>query len=176
MADHGGICCRHGESAGSRMSVTPLAADSVRAVARRLAPHFDTPSSLAEAVLAEIGDDPARLVAALHESLPAYVADLIRGSRNRTITGRSAKVSGIRDWHKRFLAELLHTESGWRQIGACTASDLLFAAEERRVHAAKELCRAAQYEALAARLADAGVETVADLPESDVRDALDAAA
>jgi hypothetical protein len=149
---------------------------------------------LADAVLAELVTEDM-LRAAARQMLPQYVADMLRDSRNRTISGRpsvsedtpaakvsgrppgwSAKVSGIREWHKQFLAELLHTESGWRQIGACTADDLMFAAGARRVHAAKELHRAAQFEALAARLTDAGVETVADLPESVVRDALDAAA
>lgn len=158
------------------MSVTPIGPESVRAIARRLAPNFDSPATLADAVLAELADDSERVLAAIQEILPGYVADLIRRSRNATITGRSSKVAGIRDWHKRFLAELLHTESGWRQIGACTAADLLFAAEERRTHAAKELHRAAQYEALAEQLAAAGVDTVADLPESVVRGALDVAA
>ena len=158
------------------MSVTPIGPESVRAIARRLAPGHDSPGSLADAVFAELATDPERAMTALQEILPNYVADLIRRSRNTTITGRSSKVSGIRDWHKRFLAELLHTETGWRQIGACTAADLLFAADERRTHAAKELHRASQYEALAEQLAAAGVDTVADLPESVVRGALDAAA
>ena len=170
-------------------AVSPLPApETVRAIARRLAPNYDSPSRLSTAVLTDLGRNPTRLRAALLETLTPFLADLFRQERNAIIGEltapdkitdrpkyRSAKVAGARDWFKRFLAQSLHTESGWQQIGSCTADDLMFAATERKSDAARELFRASQYEALADAVVAAGADTVSELPEKAVRAALDGA-
>lgn len=80
----------------------------------------------------------------------------------------SSKSDRIRARFQNILTSQLPTEHGYRLIGECTASDLLFAAELRYSTAAKTHARGKQYERLANAVLEYGARTVADLPEQVV--------
>ncbi|OKI16542.1 hypothetical protein [Streptomyces sp. CB03911] len=77
---------------------------------------------------------------------------------------RSAKVAGIREWWSSKLLEPYHVgEKVYRRLGDCSFEDLLFAAAERREHAARNAARAEWFEQLAETVRAAGVSRVRDL-------------
>jgi hypothetical protein len=83
--------------------------------------------------------------------------------------GRSAKVAAIRAAGPKWLNDLLRTAAdprGWKQIGDCSFSDLMFAVAERREQAARTSAAAERYERLAELVRSHGVERVRDLPAS----------
>lgn len=141
-----------------------------------------SPEEVAAAVARGV---PAKRVrAVLVEALTAYVRTTMQQRRahnpiladeQRTQSARSSKVAAIRDSWASALRDRVHVSDGWKLLGECTFEDLMFAAAERREHAARNLAKADQFEALASRLESAGVETVADLPESAL-DVLESAA
>lgn len=116
---------------------------------------------------------------ALAQALPHLLATVNQQRRmnNPVLAGtaaapvRSAKVAGIAAMHAAALRVLVHVGDGHnKQLGDCTYEDLMFAAEERREHARKNLAKADQFEALAERMHAAGVARVADLPSGDLAD------
>ncbi len=81
----------------------------------------------------------------------------------------SWRVDGIRAYAAQVRALTVHVAANvFRALDECTEADLGFAAQERRDHAARNAYRAEQYEQLRKALADAGVRTVADLPDTVV--------
>ncbi|WP_159080850.1 hypothetical protein [Nocardia suismassiliense] len=84
---------------------------------------------------------------------------------------RSAKVEGIRDWWATMLASRVHVgDSRWIALGDCGATELLFAENERRTHAEREVNRAHMYMRLRELLARYEVDTVAELPTDTARE------
>lgn len=134
-----------------------------------------SPQEVAAQVASELTARQVR--AALSQALPGYVAQLMQQRRttNPLLTNRvpaatpvrSAKVTGIRDAWSAALRDRVHVDGGWKLLGECGTDDLLFAAAERREHAAKNVAKAEAFEALAERLRAAGAATVADLPHGD---------
>lgn len=91
----------------------------------------------------------------------------------------SSKVAGIRETWRRMLRDRIAVgpERGdWKFLGDCTIADLQFASSIREEHARRNAARAEQLRDLADRLGKSGVETVGQLPDSDLGDALGAAA
>jgi len=115
--------------------------------------------SLSELVRVELGILRARMY-----NQPAEVAD--QGPRS----SRSAKVIAIRQasagWREA-LRERVHVGNGnWLLLSECSAEHLRFAAEERRIIAARTLASADRYEQLGAACEKYKVGCVADLPEA----------
>lgn len=117
------------------------------------------------------------------EWLPMLVAravgDVMRTSRNAALASdavtrppaknRSAKRDGIRSWWQQFLAQRIAVGDVWKTVGDLTMNDLDTVVEVRRAHAAQVLAQADRYEKLGKLLADHGVETVSELPETEVQ-------
>lgn len=113
--------------------------------------------------------------AALAETLESYVRVIV--DRRRAVnpivgwnpvpgSTISAKVIGIRD---AWLKDRVHIGNGsWKRLGDCTYSDLMFAAIERRRLARLNNDAADRYEALAKVVRGRGVDTVSELPPSDL--------
>lgn len=132
--------------------------------------------SLAEAVYDRI--DPANHAEALRQTLRGFVRQMVSEQRPDlapplppasapSIAGGqvpSAKVAAIRDGWQRALRSLVYVGAEHKQLAACTAADLLFAAEYRREQAAANRRRASQFDALRQHLDEHGVATVGDLP------------
>lgn len=120
--------------------------------------------------------DPADHAEALRQAMRGFVRQVIGEQRADlpagppahvapSVAATSAKVTAIRDHWQRALRDRLNVgEGSWKFLGDCTADDLLFAAEQRREHAARNRRRAAQLDALRQQLDDHDVATVGDLP------------
>jgi hypothetical protein len=146
---------------------------NVRALARTVittSPAAD-PAVLAAELLDRIPAGSERLV--LEQCLRDVVRQVIHDSRpsmlvpDASTPNKSWKVQGVRDAWQRALRDLYHVgpdASDWKRLADCTRDDLLFAAAERREHAARTLAKAEQLDRLAALVAEHGVERVADLP------------
>lgn len=132
-----------------------------------------SPEAVAAQVVSNLGARQVR--AALEQALPGFVRTQMQNRRasNTILAGsanapaRSSKVAGIRDAWANALRDRVHVDGGWKLLGECSYADLMFAAQERRSHAARNLAKADQFESLAARLESAGAATVADLPRGD---------
>lgn len=132
------------------------------------------PTTLAREIAAKV---PARsLRAYLAEALAPYVREQIQHARSaanaaRETPGpsRSSKVAAIRSWSRKQLRERYHVGYGvWKFLGDFTYEDLVFAASERRQHAARNMAKAAQFDQLAELVRARGVATVAELAEADL--------
>lgn len=132
------------------------------------------PASLAREIAEKI---PSRSVrACLAEALAPYVREQIQHSRSVATAmqeapgpSRSSKVAAIRSWSRKQLRERYHVGAGeWKFLGDFTYEDLVFAANERRDHAARNLAKAAQFDQLAELVQARGVATVAELAEADL--------
>lgn len=137
----------------------------------------DDPRDLAELVAK--ATPRSRLEAFYREALVGQVRVALSEQRNRALSHtltppatptRSRKVAGIRDWWAELLSSRIHVGGQWKTIGECGVRELEFAAEERRLLAARVLARAAAYEQLRDLLIEHGVATVAELPADAVRD------
>lgn len=125
---------------------------------------------------------PSReLRATLTEALRPYVREFItrRRATNPVLApasaaavrpARSDKVARIRAMGRAWLRENIHVGDGERkQLADCTYQDLMFAAEERRENARRNLAKADRFEEIANMLNDRGVSTVAELPTEDLQ-------
>jgi len=165
--------------------------ETVRRRVRRLAATHVGPDALTKAVLTEIGHDPDALYAALREILPNYCRVILSAQRRqdnpvpsvelpeaREITIRggnvSRKVQGITDavteWWIKEMQSQYHVQGRYVHLGDCTEADLLWSAQERRTHAARNVAEATRLEALALAMHNYGVQTVKELPHSEVAD------
>lgn len=79
---------------------------------------------------------------------------------------KNTRADQVRSWWADFKRQVIHTESGAKNAGDCTADDWMFAASQLRANAKAQERLADQYDALA-RLVGDGV--TADLPEEKVR-------
>lgn len=108
---------------------------------------------------------------AFKPSVEPVAGGSIQGSPKRP--GRSAKVSGIRDWWSEMLRERVYVgESRWMTLGDCGVEELLYAERSRRDRAEQEIRRAKMYLRLRELLDQHEVDTVAELPGSAARAAL----
>lgn len=129
------------------------------------------PQDIAATIIADLNPDDYPAV--LAEALPQYVRQIMGAYRMQShgaIPPSSAKVDAVRAWWARVLSEAVDVSGGggeWKRLGDCTAPDLLAVATFRREMAARNMATARQYEALAARLDEAGCKTVADLDPAD---------
>jgi hypothetical protein len=168
---------------------TSTATETIGQMIKRLATDHVGPDALTKAVLAEIGHDPDRMYQALTEVLPAFCRRAITLGRQIIVDIReeddtddtseptakvwvSKKQQRIHDWYTTELAKQFHVEGGYRRLGDCTATDLLYSAEERRQHAAGHLAEASKLEALADALDRYQAQTVADLGPAVLGDIL----
>lgn len=81
----------------------------------------------------------------------------------------SAKVAAIRAAGPKWLSDELRISAdprGWKRIGDCSFTDLMFAVAERRDQAARTSAAAGRYERLAELVRAHGVDRVRDLPTS----------
>ena len=133
------------------------------------------PGDLADEVLNEI--DPQHYRAALESVLRSYVRELVRRQRQAapapatpvraTPISGSVRVGMVREAWRARLAERVHVGGAtWKRLGDCGHDDLLALAHERREIAARNESRAADFEAMALAVAEAGVLTLSDLPDS----------
>lgn len=142
------------------------------------------PHSLAAEVLRRIGPKDAR--AALEQVLPTFVRVAISQHRGTTAAAsgpdgppsvRSWKVSGVRESWRRMLRDRISVgDTQWKFLGECTAEDLAYAEQVRRIHAAQNLAAAERFAGLRELLEQHGVATVADLPDDTLGHALGEAA
>lgn len=75
----------------------------------------------------------------------------------------------------RWLADTVWTGDRRVSLGEATALDLRMAADAMRTQAARSVATAVRYDEIAVAVADAGVDTVADLPEEQLRALMDRA-
>ena len=112
----------------------------------------------------------------VEEILPAYVADVMRDGRNRSLNhamGRrtptkSAKVAGVRDWWSKLLDSRISVGEQWKPVGDCTAEDLALVIEARRQKARQINAQADKYEVLLGLLARHNASTIRELPSDAV--------
>ena len=140
------------------------------------------PDAIAAAVVRRTPDD--MVYAYYEEALRPLVADILRLDRNSAITSMrqrssnapansarplSAKVAAIRavDWDKIFCSRI-STADGWKQVGDCSADELIEAAQVRRRDAERNIEMANFYEDLASRIKNAGVATARELKAKDL--------
>lgn len=82
-------------------------------------------------------------------------------------SGRSAKVSAIRDGWRKTLAGQFHVgNSEWQVLADCSYENVQFLAAERHEHARRTAAAGAMFDALAEAMKAHGVDRVGDLPES----------
>jgi len=74
----------------------------------------------------------------------------------------SRQVSFV-DWWTRRLAVKILTPGGHKTLGACTATDLDWIAQQRRAKAEENVAAAVRYEKLAAAIRESGRRTVAEI-------------
>lgn len=156
--------------------------ESVRDMVIRYAQKYEGPVDVANAILDDI--ESADIRGAFQEVLPDYCRNVLTQQRRRNSStdnmvelpssspATSAKTAAIRAWFGNFLASQLHTESGWKRMGDCTKSDLMFSAMERRTNAERVIRQADELEALASALDKHKKQALRDLPESVVRSVL----
>jgi hypothetical protein len=104
---------------------------------------------------------------ALRQTLRQF-ARLVMTSQGAAPTGDSAPAN--RSWKRDAIRaelggfrEYYHTADGWKHLRDCTRDDLLFAANERREQADRNIAEAERLEKLASRLDDG--QTVGDLDD-----------
>jgi hypothetical protein len=151
-----------------------------------------TPKDIAEEVRRRI--KPGQRDQALAQCLPEYVREEV--TRQRTITtgatersgaggevarpggrARSAKVAAVRGYWQSQLRQRIHIGRGeWRMLGDCTFTDLMYAAQERRQHAERNLAAAEEFERYAQAVQAHRVERLRDLPGAALADLKAAAA
>lgn len=118
---------------------------------------------------------PAKLLrTALMQCLPELVrVELGRARRPHPTAVRpnpSAKVAGIRaaaDGWRRRLRDRVHVGRGvWLLLADCSPEHFRFAAEERRLHAARNLAVAEEFDRFGEACEKHAVDRFADLPEA----------
>ena len=135
------------------------------------------PHDIAAKTLVAIDD--ADLRDALSLTLPAYVRRLVTTQRRpcdlgheseepprRQQPARSAKVTAVRSWHARVLAQAVDVSGyhgQWKRLAECTRDELLAVAAHRRGLAAANVATAERYEALARRMQVDDARTVGEL-------------
>lgn len=82
------------------------------------------------------------------------------------------KAALYRDWWTSFVNERVQVEGTWKLMGECTVPEVEALASTRREVAARNAAHAARFEALAARMRDAGATTVSDLDRVQAQAAL----
>ena len=137
---------------------------------------------LADQLLAAI--PKAEYAAALRETLPMYLRSRMALNRNlpsaETVadpyldtkprkssqknSAHSSATKAIREWWLDKV-EVHVSDGGYLKIGECTFDDLMFAAQERRNRALDMANAAERFETVAKAVKDAGVATVAELPQ-----------
>ena len=126
------------------------------------------PRAIAEQVATSTPEQHLR--AAFESLLVEHVRSILGQQRNKALSaatrqGASAKLRGRRDWWASVLESRLYVGAGnWRMLGDCTATDLQFAAKQRREDAEREMGRARTYDTLRSALRVHRVATVAELP------------
>lgn len=155
--------------------------ETVRDMVIRLSQVYEGPHDITDAIVKELDPTSETLRGALAEILPSYCTNVLGNQRRQNgrppltpvgkLNVRSAKGNAIHDWYRRFLDESqVPTEGhGWRRLGDCTASELLFCATTRKTQASKLVMQASGFEALAAAMNKRKVKVLRDMPESVVR-------
>lgn len=162
---------------GNQTSKDIVAVPSLRALIRSaLQDSIDAdPKSVAATVVAGIPDDMVRtyLTTAVTAMIPS-----IQGQLSTPVPrpNRSAKVAGIRDeWWPKFLQQRVLTADGWKFLRDVSAEDLRFVAAHKREQAQELLARAAEFDYLADRMEQQGVDRLADLDPVGISNLGDAA-
>ena len=158
--------------------------ESVRDMVIRYAQLHEGPRDITDAIVKELDPIPDAIRSAFAEILPSYCTNVLGNQRRQnarppleTVDGRkvrSAKNDGIRDWFPRFLNDSqVPTEgNGWKRLGDCTSSELIFGALTRKTQATKLVMQARELEALAAAMDKHKKKILRDMSESVVRAAL----
>lgn len=131
-------------------------------------------------LLGRIGDDELR--DALRQTLRAFLRQMLqheRAANTPYAPGRKPNgswwVERMRKLHETRLRNRYHVGNGeWKQLAHLTYDDLLFAAEERRQIAKRNLLQADALDGWAALVARHGAATFGDLPADVLTDALGA--
>ncbi len=94
----------------------------------------------------------------------------IRARMNNNPLNRDGKgrADRIREHTSQFLANPVRGEDGWKQLGACTFRDLMYAAGVRRNQAHTNLKEAKRYESLAHLLRNSNLTRVEQLRTEDI--------
>lgn len=135
------------------------------------------PGRVAAQVIAGLSDADLRI--ALAVTLPDYIRNVAgsmavraRKPQPRTLTTPQR----IASWYASILASRTYTGSEWKFLRDCTADDLHGAAAERYRAATATKSEADRLTTLADLLEELGAETVAEVPEPELRRVLGGAA
>ncbi|MFL0172470.1 hypothetical protein [Mycobacterium sp. SMC-13] len=107
------------------------------------------------------------------EVLSCFVADVLRGDRNRALDGvtnptgknKSPKLEQRRKWWADLLASRVAVAGKSMRLGDCTVDDLQLCIDERRAHIAHVEGQILNYQKLIQLMTKNGARHVADLPE-----------
>lgn len=111
---------------------------------------------------------PKRDIPALYrQQLRDVALDAIRFTRMNnpepTTPQQSSRLTAIRERHVAELDQRVYANGEWKLLGDCTVEDVLDLAAQRHEIAARNTAKAAEFEKLAARMAEFGARTVRDL-------------
>lgn len=79
---------------------------------------------------------------------------------------RSAKVAGFQRLGRILAVRVCVGASNWKTFGECSYSDLIYAANNRREHAAATLLSAAEFDAWAKLVKEHGAVKVSEIPDA----------
>lgn len=164
----------------------PTEDQGLRSLVREVANRY--PGSQPRAIATTISEltPEDQLLDFYAEALVPFVADILRHERNTSIKvvrrqmlgigprsphSLSPNLDAIRkvDWEQVF-SKQIHTGSGWKQIGDCTADELDTQAQQLRGFAEGAVANAEFYEYIAKRMRNAGASTARQLTDEDLQE------
>lgn len=109
------------------------------------------------------------------EALTCYCREYTTKQRPRNpspsrASGRSPKRDAIRHWWEQLCKSRYDTADGLKQLGTCSAEDLIFMAEQLERKAAENMAVAQRWRSLAAEMAERGAARLDELPPDVVRE------